>query len=602
MKTTHHSGEQKALFESIINYSDDAIISKSLDGLINSWNRAAEMLFGYTYEEVIGQHISMIIPPERISEEQLIITKIKAGENVKHFETERLRKNGSRVHISLTVSPIKNDDGVIIGASKIALQALLHNVNQLARVGGWEIDFVSGAVYWSSITKEIHEVPVDYQPDGISAILFYAVGVDRDLISQKISQTIESGIQFDIEIPIITAKGNKKWVRVVGDRKSEEGVYTGVYGSFQDIDARKNAQVAADKILNERNTILESIGDAFFAVERNWVVTYWNNVAEKILGTPKENIVGYGLWDVFADSRGSKSYINYTKALDTNMPVHFEEYYKPLDTWYEISAYPSPDGLSVYFKDINDRKNAEIKLKLFNDHLSRQKKELEISNAELEQFAYVASHDLQEPLRMVTSFLVQLEKKYSDVIDEAGKRYIYFAVDGAKRMRQIILDLLEFSRVGRHEDKAEDIDMEGLVKDICVLYKKQVDETAAFITTYNLPVLHCARSPMRQVLQNLIGNGLKYFRPPFPPSITISATDVGAFWQFSVADNGIGISEEYFDKIFIIFQRLHQKEEYSGTGMGLAIAKKIVENLGGNIWVTSQEGVGSTFYFTILKK
>lgn len=169
-------------------------------------------------------------------------------------------------------------------------------------------------------------------------------------------------------------------------------------------------------------------------------------------------------------------------------------------------------------------------------------------------------------------------------------------------MRQIILDLLEFSRVGRIENDFEEVDLDKLVKDVLGLFRKQIDEEHALVTFDNLPAIQVNKAPIRQVLQNLVGNSLKYHKKGQPPVISISCEDMPGHWQISVTDNGIGINAEYFDKIFIIFQRLHNKDEYSGTGMGLAITKKIVENLGGKIWVRSEEGKGSTFCFTILKK
>ncbi len=233
--------------------------------------------------------------------------------------------------------------------------------------------------------------------------------------------------------------------------------------------------------------------------------------------------------------------------------------------------------------------------------LQKHAKELAISNEELEQFAYVASHDLQEPLRMVTSFLTQLEKKYGTILDAKGKTYIDFAVDGAKRMRQIILDLLEYSRAGRTIESVENIDVNELVKDIQILFRKRIEERKATIIFDPLPMLYGYISPLRQVFQNLISNALKYSRTDVPPMIKITATEQGNFWEFTITDNGIGIAEEYFDKIFIIFQRLHTKETFSGTGLGLAITKKIIEGHGGKIWLSSEEGVGSAFYFTLSK-
>ncbi|MES2727538.1 MAG: ATP-binding protein, partial [Bacteroidota bacterium] len=261
----------------------------------------------------------------------------------------------------------------------------------------------------------------------------------------------------------------------------------------------------------------------------------------------------------------------------------------------------SANGLSVYFKDITERKNTEIKLMELHNDLEKHAKELYISNQELEQFAYVASHDLQEPLRMVTSFLTQLEKKYIDVIDDKGKQYIHFAVDGAKRMRQIILDLLDFSKLGKMEDKLEPVDINELLKEVLSLFYKKIEEKQAVICIDEMPTVLSFTAPLRQIFQNLIGNSLKYQQVGISPNISISAKELDTHWEFSVADNGIGIDALYFDKIFIIFQRLHHKQEYSGTGMGLAITKKIIENLGGRIWVESEEGKGSTFYFTIIK-
>ena len=229
-------------------------------------------------------------------------------------------------------------------------------------------------------------------------------------------------------------------------------------------------------------------------------------------------------------------------------------------------------------------------------------KELAFSNAELEQFIFVASHDLQEPLRMITGFMAQLEKKYGDIVDEKGRQYINFAMDGAKRMRQIILDLLSFSVAGSVEDDIEDVDSEKLINEIITHNWRQAEELKASFNLENLPVMQTYKKPLRQIFQNLVGNSLKYHKQDEPPVISITCKQTKTHFQFAVEDNGIGIAPEYFDKIFIIFQRLHNKDEYSGTGMGLALTKKIVENLGGKIWVESIEGKGSTFYFTILKK
>ncbi len=545
-------------------------------------------------------------------------------------------------------------------------------------------------------------------------------------------KTIAKGKVWRGEIKNLAKDGSYYWVDTTIvpflDEKNKPFQYLAI--RF-DITSRKIADEKAIEALEERNVILESIGDAFFAVDTQWEVTYWNKEAENVLGTKREDIVGKNLWDVYKDAVGLKFYTEYHKAMTTKKMVQFEEFYPATGSWFEVSAYPSVKGLSIYFKDITIRKAAEEQirqsnerfekvteatndaiwdwdilnnklywgvgyttlfgydlsnntlnldtwvsrihpddvttimqsldgiinnptainwqheyrykkengaytfvidrgvvirdekgkairmvgamtdisyqkeyeesLKNLNNQLLKYTNELVRSNEELEQFAYVASHDLQEPLRMVTSFLSQLEKKYSDQLDEKAHTYIEFAVDGASRMRQIILDLLEFSRVGKNNDELEHVDTSEVVEQANVLLRKVIEEKKATISYKKLPTILAYRSPIVQVFQNLISNGLKYAKADVAPVIEISAKDLKHEWQFTIKDNGIGIKKEYYDKIFVIFQRLHNKTEYSGTGMGLAIVKKIIENFGGKIWLESEEGKGSTFYFTLPK-
>lgn len=354
------------------------------------------------------------------------------------------------------------------------------------------------------------------------------------------------------------------------------------------------------KLYEERNIILESIADAFFAVDKQWIVTYWNKEAEKILNTPKHAILNRNLWEELSNSFSPQSHLKYHEALETNEVIKFEDYH--LEKWFEISTYPSPIGLSVFLKDITERKLSETRLNELNEQLQKHAKDLAISNKELEDFAYVASHDLQEPLRMVTGFLGQIEKKYGSIIGAKGKEYIHYAVDGAKRMRQMILDLLEFSKVGGIEEKEEFVDLNEVVAEITLLSKERINETHAIINVAPLPSLRTNKAPIRHLFFNLVSNALKYQKGQQPAIIDISAEQTSTHWQFTIKDNGIGIEQQYFDKIFILFQRLHNKDEYSGTGIGLSVCKKIIENMGGKIWVESEWGKGSTFYFTIPKK
>jgi signal transduction histidine kinase len=239
-------------------------------------------------------------------------------------------------------------------------------------------------------------------------------------------------------------------------------------------------------------------------------------------------------------------------------------------------------------------------LRAATERLNEQARDLERSNAELEQFAYVASHDLQEPLRKVASFTQLLQRRYHGQLDERADQYIAFAVDGAKRMQVLINDLLAFSRVGRLLREHVEVDAGDLVAQALGNLSLVIEETGAEVTVDDLPRVSGDMSLLTGVFQNLIGNAVK-FRGDAPPRIHVGVRDAGEEWEFCVADNGIGIEPEYADRIFVIFQRLHPKDAYPGTGIGLAMCRKIVEYHGGRIWLDTEVGTGTTFRFTLPK-
>ena len=230
--------------------------------------------------------------------------------------------------------------------------------------------------------------------------------------------------------------------------------------------------------------------------------------------------------------------------------------------------------------------------------LDAQRHELQRSNAELEQFAYVASHDLQEPLRKVASFCQLIEKRYADRLDDRGRQYIDYAVDGAKRMQALINDLLTFSRVGRTTERFRPVDL-GEVADTALRSLAQViEDTGAAVTVGPLPTINGDPTLLAAVLQNLIGNAIK-FRGDEPPRIEVGSERQGDMWVVRVTDNGIGIPDEYAERIFVIFQRLHAREEYEGTGIGLSLCRKIVEFHGGRIGVDKGRASGTAVSFTL---
>ena len=289
-----------------------------------------------------------------------------------------------------------------------------------------------------------------------------------------------------------------------------------------------------------------------------------------------------------------------------------QTYQHLMDEWIAVSSnavflsFLSSALIPRIFKGLQETIDKEKQLKgsLKEQQLSLQKAldMLQQKNKELEQFAYVASHDLNEPLRMITSFMSSLKNKYGAQLDEKANTYIDFAMDGGKRMQKMISDLLELSRTGRGEVEKEWTGLDDIFKEVKENLLKLIEETHADITIKTaLPTLYVIRNDITRLIQNLIVNAIKFQKAGIAPEICISATERKEDWLFSVMDNGIGIAHQKFEKVFEVFARLHLKEEYDGNGIGLAICKKIVEQGGGHIWVESAGGQGSTFYFTLKK-
>jgi len=264
---------------------------------------------------------------------------------------------------------------------------------------------------------------------------------------------------------------------------------------------------------------------------------------------------------------------------------------------------------AAYDQSDEDRRMLERSLELTSHELNEktaqievQKEELERSNAELEHFAYIASHDLQEPLRTVQSYVQLLRKRYADKLDADAQEFMTFAVEGATRMRSLIEDLLTYARLSSRARPFERVALGEVVDEVLRALKLRLDEKHAVIEHRDLPTVTGDRRQLGQLLQNLIANAVKFHRPDAHPKVTIAAERRDAEDVISVADDGIGISPEYRDKVFVIFQRLHSRDEYDGTGLGLAVCKKIVERHGGRIWVDGEVGSGARFSFTIPRR
>ncbi len=603
----------------IFNFSPDVICIAGSNGYYKKVNPALSQLLEYTEDELLSTPMDHFVHPADREKTAKRFQNLGPGKAADYIENRLVSKSGKIYWLAWTATSGNKEGSYFCIAKDITekknLEHLLNEANRLARIGSWEYNVNERKLFWSDITKEIHGYDEDFTPDPTSNTEHVKPGRNKELLENAIATALESASGWDLEIQIITAKGEEKWVRTIGELEYYNGQPYRIYGSMQDIDARKRAEEELRKS-NEIYTIVSrTINDSIWE---------WDVATNQVIrpGKKLEPLLGYEEMptlkvDAFLQAQvmpadRERVFSRLKELVGDPSESYWEDEYKILraDGTYATffdRAYIMRDeeGKAVRIigasQDITKLKESELQLKALNEELQKHVKELAASNAELEQFAYIASHDLQEPLRMVTSFLSQIEKKYTEVLDDKGKQYIFYAVDGAKRMRQIILDLLEFSRVGRNEDDLEPIDVNELLNEITILFSKKIAESDARVEWGNMPVVKSFKSPLRQVFQNLIGNALKYQKPGTSPIIEISCEDEKTHWQFSVIDNGIGIDAEYFERIFVIFQRLHNKDEYSGTGIGLAIVKKIVENMGGKVWIVSEEGKGSAFYFTVAK-
>jgi PAS domain S-box-containing protein len=381
--------------------------------------------------------------------------------------------------------------------------------------------------------------------------------------------------------------------------RTERGKPQGFLEVNRDITARKRAEEAVRDSERRFRSVAETALEGIISMDDRGVVNYWNPGAERLFDRPASNAVGQPVSAVLPDRVTAALDVSAGDALGSTFEttgLRPDGSTVPIEL--SLSSWSTSQGARIFTgiaRDITERKNAERALEAKNAELAR-------SNQELEQFAYVASHDLQEPLRMVSNYTQLLGRRYKDKLDADANEFIDFAVDGAKRMQDLIHDLLEYARVGTRGKEFKPTPLEKVVEGALANLSGAIEEADASVTVGSLPTIACDGSQLTQVFQNLIGNAIKFRRAGERPVIQVSAARASDGWTMSIKDNGIGIDPKYFERIFQMFQRLHGRGEYSGTGIGLALCKKIVERHGGTMHVESAPGAGTTFSFTIPDK
>ena len=376
----------------------------------------------------------------------------------------------------------------------------------------------------------------------------------------------------------------------------DKNTITGAVVVFKDITALKETE-------DFKNLVVESIPDLLFVKDKDFNIVQANSAFLSLYPeNARDGVIGTTGFDGGYTPEEIEVFLKFDKRA-------FDEGYSETE---ETASFPSGEKRRLFTKKVRfyDGKGTPFILGIAHDitpiknlHIKQEHliERLSESNVELERFAYVASHDLQEPLRMVVNFTERLKIKYEDKLDDKARQYIGFAYDGALRMQQLIRDLLEYSRIGQDMNPYIEIDCNESLGVVLQNLKVAIEDTQADITSDPLPTLIWQPTCFSSMLQNIVGNALKYKADDRTPKINITVVDEGTHWKFGVADNGIGIKDEYQYQVFQTFRRLHTKKKYAGTGIGLSICKKIVESRGGKIWLESKYGKGSTFYFTVPK-
>jgi PAS domain S-box-containing protein len=615
------SKESGAKYLGLLEAAPDAMVVVNQTGEIVLVNLQAEKQFGYRRDELLGRKVSSIVPQgfaERLvadglrSAEDALAQQIGTG-----IELTARRKDGSEFPIEIMLSPLRSPEGILVTAAIRDISVRKAAETHLGQMEGRYRGLLEAAPDAMVVVNQHGEIVL------LNLQAEKQFGYRRDeLLGQKVSNIVPQGfaerlvadglrsaeaalaqqIGTGIELTARRKDGSEFPIEIMlSPLGSGEGIL--VTAAIRDISVRNAADAHLVQMEGRYRGLLEAAPDAMVVVNQQGEIVLLNLQAEKQFGYRRDELLGQKLTNLipegFAERLIADGLRSAEDALAQQIGTGVELTALRKDgSWFPMELMLSPlesdSGtlVTVAIRNITLRNAATIQMLHTVEELKR-------SNEDLQQFAYVASHDLQEPLRMVASYVALIARRYKGKLDADADEFISFAVDGAKRMQSLIQDLLAFSRVGSKGVELVATSSEDALNRAIKNLRVAIADSGARVTHEPLPSVLADEIQLTQLFQNLLGNAIKYRRAE-APGVHVAARQNGAKkWIFSVQDNGLGIEPQYFERIFGMFQRLHGREEFSGTGMGLAICKKIVERHGGDISVESTIGQGSTFRFPL---
>jgi PAS domain S-box-containing protein len=616
-----HLAQMEGRYRGLLEAAPDAMVVVNQEGEIVLLNLQAEHQFGYSRDELLGQKVTNIIPEgfaERLIADgtrtaaEALAQQIGAG-----IELIGRRKDGAEFPIELMLSPLESAEGILVTAAVRNITVRKDAEKHLAQMEGNYRGLLEAAPDAMVVVNQAGEIVL------LNVQAEKQFGYRRDeLLGQRVTNIIPEGfaerllsdglrsaedalaqqIGTGIELAALRKDGSEFPIELMlSPLESPDGIL--VTAAIRDISVRRNAEKHLAQMEGRYRGLLEAAPDAMVVVNQVGEIVLLNLQAEKQFGYRRNELLGQNVKNVipkgFAERLIADGLRSTEDALAQQIGAGIELTARRKDgSEFPIELMLSPLGgaegilVTAAIRDISVRRKAA-------EHLIEKIAELNRSNEELGQFAYIASHDLQEPLRMVASYTQLLARRYKGKLDADADEFIAFAVDGASRMQRLIQDLLTYSRVGTSVNELRETSSEVALQRALVNLRGAIEDSGAVVTHDLLPAVWADEMQLAQLFQNLVGNAIKYQNANAPMIHIAAVMNPEGKWTFSVRDNGLGIDPQYFERIFGMFQRLHKREEFAGTGIGLAICKKIVERHGGVISVESEPGHGSTFSFAL---